>query len=154
MDSKQVSVCGIGSARHSFGFLLWFLLCGRFRSCMRLILDVELLLFLSVSLNFIQDLQCLLAIAGRRVNEDNIDLNRNFLSDEEFAFVRSRDPNYAQYVDFNHVLNPTTKPFKNTMLNELYSLYTMVHGVATYGVTSLKRAMVSGEFVVVFYDVF
>jgi hypothetical protein len=32
---------------------------------------------------------------NRRVNEDNIDVNRNFLTEEEFAAVQARDANYA-----------------------------------------------------------
>ena len=33
----------------------------------------------------------------RRVNENNIDLNRNFLSPADFAFVVARDPDFAGY---------------------------------------------------------
>ena len=42
---------------------------------------------------------------NRRVNEQNIDVNRNFLSDEQLAFTRNRDPNFAGYVDIDFLLN-------------------------------------------------
>jgi hypothetical protein len=32
---------------------------------------------------------------NRRVNEDNVDLNRNFLTEDDFVAARARDPNYA-----------------------------------------------------------
>jgi len=35
----------------------------------------------------------------RRVNEDNIDINRNFLAEKQFEFVESRDINYALHID-------------------------------------------------------
>jgi len=59
---------------------------------------------------------------NRRVNEDNVDLNRNFLTDEEWQLVRSLDPNYARHVDLDPVINRKSNPFRSMMLlNELYS---------------------------------
>jgi hypothetical protein len=42
----------------------------------------------------------------RRTNENNVDLNRNVLSEEEWEWVRKRDPNFAGYVELDSVLNP------------------------------------------------
>lgn len=83
---------------------------------------------------------------NRRVNEDNIDLNRNFLTDEQFAFVRARDPNYARFVDLDKFLNPTKKPSKNIILNEIISLMELVIMPLYYGFNTLKTAMVSGNY--------
>ncbi len=43
---------------------------------------------------------------GRRWNEDNIDLNRNRLSEEEFKGVLNRDPNFSGYETITNFLNP------------------------------------------------
>jgi hypothetical protein len=83
---------------------------------------------------------------NRRTNEENIDLNRNFLTDAQWEMVRARDPNYASYVDVQHILNPTSKPFRSLILNEIFSLLQMGYVSLKYGVTSLKRAMVSGNY--------
>ena len=47
---------------------------------------------------------------NRRFNEDNIDLNRNFLSVEEFQDVVKRDNNIAGYDDLQYLLNPVRMP--------------------------------------------
>lgn len=83
---------------------------------------------------------------GRRVNENNIDLNRNFLTDEQFEFVKSRDPNYAGYVDLDSALNPKSQPFKTISYNELYSYYNLVVSALKYGTGRIKKAMVSGNY--------
>jgi hypothetical protein len=44
---------------------------------------------------------------NRRFTEENVDLNRNFLTPEEFAEVTTRDHNLAGYVDFDALINPT-----------------------------------------------
>ena len=44
----------------------------------------------------------------RRMNENNVDLNRNGIHD--FSRVVNRDPNIAGYDDFDHVFNPV-KPY-------------------------------------------
>eukprot|EP01035_Chromulina_nebulosa_P039268 gene39268-53088_t len=56
----------------------------------------------------------------RRVNEDNIDINRNFLTEEQFEFVKARDPNYARHLDFDAEMNPTALPFRIMFLNDVY----------------------------------
>jgi hypothetical protein len=41
----------------------------------------------------------------RRVNEDNVDLNRNFLTAEEWVEVKALDPNYArQVIDLSFII--------------------------------------------------
>ena len=83
---------------------------------------------------------------NRRTNEDNVDLNRNFLTEEQWKMVKARDPNYAKYVDLDHVMNPTSKPFKTLILNELYTILFAVFNTVHLGFTNIKRAMVSGNY--------
>ena len=83
---------------------------------------------------------------NRRVNEDNIDLNRNFLMPQEFAKAKARDPNHAGYVTFDHLLNPSSKPFDSAVLNKLHATWLMVYSIARHGLLSIKRAMVSGNY--------
>lgn len=42
----------------------------------------------------------------RRTNANNVDLNRNALSLDQWKYIRQRDPNFAGYVDLDWVLNP------------------------------------------------
>lgn len=83
---------------------------------------------------------------NRRVNEDNVDLNRNILTDAEFQFVQSRDPNYAGYVDLDPQLNPTSKFHANHLVNELLSYIMLGKAIVQYGLSSLKKALVSGNY--------
>lgn len=82
----------------------------------------------------------------RRVNENNIDLNRNFLTPEEFQQAIARDPNFAGYVDVDHLLNPARELSENLLLNDLVQYKNLAVGVATAGYTKLKKAMVSGNY--------
>jgi len=83
---------------------------------------------------------------NRRVNEDNIDLNRNFLTIEEFDTVTKRDPNFAGYVDIDFLINPTTLPYSYTVFNDLYSFGLTIHAAVKYGLNFIKRALVSGNY--------
>jgi hypothetical protein len=83
---------------------------------------------------------------SRRVNEDNIDLNRNFLTDEEFAAVHARDANYARYVDVDPVINPTTQVSTVPAINDVYNAVKTAVAVLRFGLVTLKRAMVSGNY--------
>jgi hypothetical protein len=65
----------------------------------------------------------------RRVNEDNIDLNRNFLTPEQFEMAWSRDPNFAGYVDADSLFNP-----------EYMSDYTFVNDLVT-----IRNLVTAGE---------
>ncbi|KAL7540301.1 hypothetical protein ACHAXR_010016 [Thalassiosira sp. AJA248-18] len=42
----------------------------------------------------------------RRANENNVDLNRNVLSEQMWSHIRQRDPNFVGYVDMDSELNP------------------------------------------------
>lgn len=87
---------------------------------------------------------------NRRVNEDNIDLNRNFLLEEDFQRVCTRDPNFAGYVDLDSLLNPVSSVLPLTptfqILNTAYALLKTVGAVLRYGVFKIKRALVSGNY--------
>lgn len=83
----------------------------------------------------------------RRVNENNVDLNRNFLSQEEWSYVKSLDPDYARHIELQHVINPTSRPFSVLMLNELYTLALSGYYVLKYGVNTIKTALVAGNYI-------
>ena len=82
----------------------------------------------------------------RRYNEDNIDLNRNFLTEEEFKFVVSRNPNFANYEDCDPMMNPTHKPLQPTIINDIYSYFLLGYGILFHGLSKFKRALVSGNY--------
>lgn len=83
---------------------------------------------------------------NRRVNEDNIDLNRNFLTSEEFEFVKQRNPNFAGYTDIDSYINPTKKPFKSIRLNDLHSTVVSIVAMLHQGQAKLKKGLVSGNY--------
>ena len=76
---------------------------------------------------------------NRRVNEDNIDINRNFLTEVEFKFVKQRDPDYARQVELDAVLNPKSLPFRSILLNDIYWAVIMAQSIVKYGFATLKR---------------
>ena len=82
----------------------------------------------------------------RRVNEKNVDLNRNFLSEHEFAAYRARDPNYVGYVNLNSLFNPVKTISKNIQVNEVYSMFRTVYALGRYGLLHIKRALVAGNY--------
>lgn len=71
----------------------------------------------------------------RRVNENNVDLNRNALLNFEHAL--SRHPNLVHYQDFSTAFNPTS------LVSVLPTL--MIH-ILRFGVQKLKTAMVTGQY--------
>ncbi|KAI2503106.1 DUF2817-containing protein [Fragilaria crotonensis] len=73
----------------------------------------------------------------RRVNENNVDLNRNGIHD--FSQVIDRDPNITGYVDFDHVFNPV-KPFRFGYMT------VFIQNILEQGVLKLKKAMVTGQY--------
>ena len=85
---------------------------------------------------------------ARRVNENNVDLNRNFLTDDEFAAVKSRDPNYAGYVDVDDagLINPTSQISPFLLINDVYNGAKTLYAVWRFGLLKLKRAFVSGNY--------
>ena len=76
----------------------------------------------------------------RRTNANNVDLNRNALSLEQWKYIRQRDPNFAGYVDLDWVLNPFLP--KNAT-NDGYSLFSWEDSAKLNGYTGdverLKR---------------
>eukprot|EP01032_Pedospumella_encystans_P017529 gene17529-19970_t len=83
----------------------------------------------------------------RRVNEDNVDLNRNFLTPEERQYVDSLDPNYARHIDFKDIINPTERPFSSYYLNDLYAMVQSGYLVWRHGMHTLKTALVAGNYI-------
>lgn len=83
---------------------------------------------------------------NRRVNEDNIDLNRNFLTDDEFKSVIARDPNFAGYVDIDPAINPTSQISNIAIINDLNGLLRTAKVALTFGISKVKRALVSGNY--------
>jgi Protein of unknown function (DUF2817) len=83
---------------------------------------------------------------NRRVNEDNIDLNRNFLNEQEFQSVRNRHPNFAGYVDIDDYINPTTQLYKNLFLNDLNGYIITAKAVLSHGMIKIKKGLLSGNY--------
>ena len=83
---------------------------------------------------------------NRRVNEDNIDLNRNFLTLADFEMVTNRDPNFAGYVNLDPAYNPTSMPFTTTIFNDIYVYLLSAYYMLKYGFTYCKRALVAGNY--------
>ncbi|KAJ0406153.1 hypothetical protein ATCC90586_001199 [Pythium insidiosum] len=79
----------------------------------------------------------------RRNNEHNVDLNRNWLSDEELQTLAKRDANIFGYVDVYDLLNPSLADIESWMypfvLKQIWHL-------ATKGWSSFKRAVVTGNY--------
>ncbi|KAF4665723.1 hypothetical protein FOL47_004463 [Perkinsus chesapeaki] len=76
----------------------------------------------------------------RRFNEENVDLNRNALTPQEFNYlINERDPNIAGYNDLDPVLNP-----EDTSITSL--LYNSVLIILKYGMSHIKRAVVSAQY--------
>lgn len=71
----------------------------------------------------------------RRVNEDNVDLNRNFLGDF------NQKPTAADYTKFNSLLNPdSTGNFFDAFTLKAY-LY-----ICRYGIRSLRQSISAGQY--------
>lgn len=74
----------------------------------------------------------------RRVNENNVDLNRNFLgADAEFSGAPNR------YVALDAFLNPASPP--SSPLTELFALRA-AGKILHYGMPALRRAIASGQY--------
>ena len=70
----------------------------------------------------------------RRVNENNVDLNRNFRSNGSFAGAPSI------YAALDHFLNPRTPPSSDFYFAKTAYL------IARYGMTALKQSVVGGQY--------
>lgn len=83
---------------------------------------------------------------GRRVDINNVDLNRNFLKEEEWDVVLKRDPNIAGYVDLSEAMNPKGLKSKIPVVNDIAFAVHSATQVAANGLLNLKRALVSGNY--------
>lgn len=81
----------------------------------------------------------------RRTNENNVDLNRNGLHQDEWKEVLNRDPNIGNYQDFDLMLfNPRRPP---TLWDRYCGIYLIAgRAILQNGISTLKRAMVSGQY--------
>mmetsp|Transcript_13880 Transcript_13880/g.39493 ORF Transcript_13880/g.39493 Transcript_13880/m.39493 type:complete len:461 (+) Transcript_13880:90-1472(+) len=86
----------------------------------------------------------------RRVNENNVDLNRNFLNDDaEWMEALQRDSNIAGYDDLNADLNPTVTEEMMTYpkpVNDLIFFSRTISQLFRYGFVAIKRAIVAGNY--------
>ena len=78
----------------------------------------------------------------RRFNENNVDLNRNFLTESEFKKAIARDPNHSRYVDFMDLINPIESFAKKWDTFYLEA----AKAIAQHGFLNLKSALVSGNY--------
>lgn len=77
-----------------------------------------------------------------------MDLNRNFLTAEQWELALGRDPNFANYVDAMDYLSPSHNPFPRGMdlLNELHYVAIMSKVIFTNMMGKMKRALLSGNY--------
>ncbi|KAE8910699.1 hypothetical protein PF005_g2137 [Phytophthora fragariae] len=77
----------------------------------------------------------------RRFNEHGVDLNRNWLTPEEFQERQERDPNRLGYLDVYDLLNPKDlRGFKNW-----FWVKGIVH-LVTKGFDAIKKATIGGNY--------
>lgn len=77
----------------------------------------------------------------RRFNEHNVDLNRNWLTPEEFEERKKRDPNRLGYLDVYDLLNPT----EIQGVSNWFWGKAIVH-LATKGFDAIKKATIGGNY--------
>lgn len=80
----------------------------------------------------------------RRWNENNVDLNRNAMTDEEFQEVLARDPNLAGYEDFQDLLVPVAAPSSWFVQGGLWTQIVCL--LSRHSFRSLKVALVTGTY--------
>lgn len=80
----------------------------------------------------------------RRFNENNVDLNRNGLSKEQWKSYATNHYNYDNYNKYDTLYNPQYEP---TMWKS-YVLYLpqMIQAIVKHGIPTLKAAMVGGQY--------
>jgi len=78
----------------------------------------------------------------RRFNENNVDLNRNFLTEDQFKEMIDQDPNHSGYVDMMDLINPT-KSLKNKLD---FFWFRAIYNIARHGYKSLKQSLVTGNY--------
>lgn len=80
---------------------------------------------------------------NRRFNENNVDLNRNYLTSAEWKDVLQRDHNAAGYETLRDVLSPPRAP---RLIDRYLSLFRFAARCARHGFSFLKRAFVTGQY--------
>lgn len=83
---------------------------------------------------------------NRRVNEDNIDLNRNFLTPEQFEKFQKRDPNHSGYETLKEFFNPSTPPLESIFLNYLNRIFITIQYALKVDPKTVKAALVTGTY--------
>jgi hypothetical protein len=84
---------------------------------------------------------------NRRVNEENIDLNRNFLQEKDFTAFADRDPNFAGFDDIGFLLNSNVSfVARGYLVSELYSYYLLAYSSIIWGIPRVRRALLSGNY--------
>eukprot|EP00760_Papus_ankaliazontas_P030479 PhM_4_TR4854/c0_g1_i1/m.22002 len=80
----------------------------------------------------------------RRFNHNNVDLNRNALTEDKLLALTRRDPNSFGYMNIADVLNPNSVPgaFDRT----IGFVWNVFKSVARYGFHNLKAATVCGVY--------
>ena len=79
----------------------------------------------------------------RRVNENNVDLNRNgHATQADLDEVLSRDPNFAGYETWSHAINPQHAP--RVILDDVMFAFNLLKVFTVSSISELKRALVSG----------
>nr|CAJ2477889.1 unnamed protein product [Leishmania braziliensis] len=79
----------------------------------------------------------------RRFNEENVDLNRNYLSTEEWAAVKTRVANATGYEDFRTLFVPSAPP---RFIDRYVFLYTAAKTLMRHRFIKVKRAFVTGQY--------
>lgn len=79
----------------------------------------------------------------RRTNENNVDLNRNWLSAQAFADAKASDPNQHGYDDVFSLINP--QPSGGVLHMHLQFVTTLAR-ILTTGMAKVKSAMVAATY--------
>ena len=81
---------------------------------------------------------------SRRVNENNVDLNRNVLFGADQEARRKRDPNIAGYEDLYNVLNPSGPPCWSSFITWMARLAKVL--LEPGGASKFRRALITGTY--------
>lgn len=79
----------------------------------------------------------------RRFNENNVDLNRNYLSAEQWEVAKSRDPDCGGYEELRSLLSPAAAP---RLVDRYWFFYSASVAIWQHGFAKLKRAFVTGQY--------
>lgn len=82
---------------------------------------------------------------NRRFNENNVDLNRNALTDNEWKeILQERDINIASYEKFDKsMFNPPRAP---KWIDAYYIFVKSIVAIVMYGFVNMKRSIVAGQY--------